>query len=135
MTDQRLDTIRSYHAHIYFDGPEQRRTAERLREAIGERFSVRLGRWHDRLVGPHTRPMYQISFTREVYALLVPWLMLNRRDLAVLIHPNTGRPKADHLEHALWLGEILAVNAASLPERDDDPEPPIELNTDPRIEP
>jgi aromatic ring-cleaving dioxygenase len=135
MTVQRLDTIRSYHAHIYFDGPEQRRTAERIREEIGERFPVRLGRWHDRLVGPHTRPMYQVSFAPEVYAGLVPWLMLNRRDLAVLIHPNTGRPKADHLEHALWLGEILAINAGPLPVRDDDPEPAIELNTDPTVAP
>ena len=135
MTVQRLDTIRSYHAHIYFDGPEQRRTAERIREEIGERFSVRLGRWHDRLVGPHTRPMYQVSFAPDVYALFVPWLMLNRRDLAVLVHPNTGRPLDDHLEHALWLGEMLAVNAATLPQRDDAPEPPIELNTQPKVAP
>jgi DOPA 4,5-dioxygenase len=135
MTVQRLDTIRSYHAHIYFDGPEQRRMAERIREEIGERFSVRLGRWHDRLVGPHTRPMYQVSFAPDVYALFVPWLMLNRRDLAVLVHPNTGRPLDDHLEHALWLGEMLAVNAATLPQRDDDPEPPIELNTQPKVAP
>jgi DOPA 4,5-dioxygenase len=61
--------------------------------------------------------------------------MLNRRDLAVLVHPNTGRPLDDHLEHALWLGEILAVNAATLPQRDDDPEPPIELNTQPKVAP
>jgi DOPA 4,5-dioxygenase len=135
MSVQRLDTIRSYHAHIYFDGPEQRRMAERIREEIGERFSVRLGRWHDRLVGPHTRPMYQVSFAPDVYALFVPWLMLNRRDLAVLVHPNTGRPLDDHLEHALWLGEMLAVNAATLPQRDDDPEPPIELNTQPKVAP
>jgi len=135
MTVQRLDTIRSYHAHVYFDGPQQRRTAELIREEIGERFSVRLGRWHDRLVGPHTRPMYQVSFAPGVYAQLVPWLMLNRRDLAVLVHPNTGRPKADHLEHALWLGEKLGVNAVSLPERDDDPEPAIERNTEPKVTP
>ena len=52
MTIQPLDTIQSYHAHIYFDGPEQRRVAETLREEIARRFSVLIGRWHDRLVGP-----------------------------------------------------------------------------------
>jgi aromatic ring-cleaving dioxygenase len=135
MAIQNLGTIRSYHAHIYFDGPAQRRTAETIRAEIGARFSVRLGRWHDRLVGPHTRPMYQVSFSAEEFPRLVPWLMLNRRDLAVLIHPNTGRPRSDHLSHALWLGEILAVNAGPLPDRDDDPELPIEINTTPEMEP
>lgn len=135
MTVQPLETIRSYHAHIYFAGPEQRRTAELLRAEIAERFSVRLGRWHDRLVGPHTRAMYQISFAAEEFPHLLPWLMLNRRDLAILVHPNTGRPKADHLEHALWLGEILGVDAAALPDRDDTPEPEIERNTAPQIKP
>jgi aromatic ring-cleaving dioxygenase len=135
MTIQKLDSIRSYHAHIYFEGQEQRHLAEALREEIGARFSVRLGRWHDRLVGPHTRPMYQVSFAPGEFPLLVPWLMMNRRGLAVLIHPNTGQPKADHLLHALWLGENLAIDAAPLPDRDDAPEPPIELNTAPNVKP
>jgi DOPA 4,5-dioxygenase len=135
MSIQALDSIRSYHAHVYFDGPEQRRCAELLREEIGDRFRVRLGRWHDRLVGPHTRPMYQVSFAPDAFARLVPWLMLNRRGLVVLIHPNTGRPKADHLLHALWLGEVLALDAATLPEQDDSPEPAIEFNTEPSTAP
>jgi DOPA 4,5-dioxygenase len=54
MTIQPLDTIHAYHAHIYFDGPAQRQTAQILREAIAQRFSVRIGGWHDRPVGPHT---------------------------------------------------------------------------------
>ncbi len=135
MTVQKLAAVRSYHAHVYFDGPEQRREAEALREEIGARFAVRLGRWHDRLVGPHTRPMYQVSFAPDEFPRLVPWLMLNRRGLAVLVHPNTGHPKADHLRHALWLGEILDLDAGPLPDRDDAPEPPIERNTDPTVMP
>jgi DOPA 4,5-dioxygenase len=134
MTIQSLDAIRNYHAHIYFDGPEQRRAAENLREEIGRRFSVLIGRWHDRLVGPHTRPMYQVAFSPEVFAAFVPWLMLNRGDLAVLVHPNTGRPRADHLNHALWLGEVLAIDAGPLPERGE-PEPDIVPNTQPTARP
>lgn len=135
MTIATIATIRSYHAHIYFDGPEQRRLAEILREEIADRFSVRLGRWHDRLVGPHTRPMYQVSFAPDLFARFVPWLMINRRGLAVLVHPNSGRPKADHLEHALWLGEILPIAPEPLPEQDDADEPEIIVNTTPRIQP
>ena len=101
--------IASYHAHIYFDGPAQRAIALTLRDQIAERFSVSLGRVHDRLVGPHTRAMYQISFDVATFAQLVPWLMINRSGLAVLIHPNTGRERRDHLTHALWLGEMLPL--------------------------
>jgi aromatic ring-cleaving dioxygenase len=131
---QPLDTIQSYHVHIYFDGPEQRRIAEMLREEIARRFSVLIGRWHDRLVGPHTRPMYQVAFSTSEFARFVPWLMINRRGLAVLIHPNTGRPKPDHLTHAMWLGEILDINAASLPDHEE-PEPAIVPNTQPTAKP
>ena len=135
MNAQSIDTIRSYHAHLYFDGPEQRRTAEILREEIAQRFSVRLGRWHDRLVGPHTRPMYQVSFSPDQFQRFVPWLMINRRGLAVLIHPNTGRSKSDHLIHAMWLGEILPINAAPLSDEHDDIDPEVVPNTDPVLQP
>jgi aromatic ring-cleaving dioxygenase len=134
MTIQPLDTIQSYHAHIYFDGPEQRQIAETLREEIAQRFSVLIGRWHDRLVGPHAKPMYQVAFATVEFDRFVPWLMLNRRGLAVLIHPNTGQPKSDHVSHAMWLGEILGVNATSLPDKAD-PEPEIVPNTQPTVKP
>ncbi len=134
MTIQPIDTIRGYHAHIYFDGPTQRRLAETLREEIGQRFSVLLGNWHDRLVGPHLRPMYQVAFRTAEFARFVPWLMINRRGLTVLIHPDTGHPKADHLTHAMWLGEILGVNATTLPEHDSS-DAEIVPNTDPTIQP
>jgi DOPA 4,5-dioxygenase len=136
MTVQPVDTIRSYHAHIYFESAEQRRIAETLREAIAQRFSVRIGRWHDRLVGPHMRPMFQLAFFPEVFPLFVPWLMINRGGLAVLVHPNTGRPKADHLTHAIWLGEILDINSAPLPDVEADANwLEMEINTHPTVKP
>jgi aromatic ring-cleaving dioxygenase len=135
MSVQPLDTIQSYHAHIYFDGPQQRRLAEILREEIAERFSVLIGRWHDRLVGPHTRPMYQVAFPLAEFTRFVPWLMVNRRGLAVLVHPNTGQPKSDHLTHAVWMGEILDINAAPLPDRQEEPGAEIVPNTHPTVKP
>ena len=134
MTIQPLDTIRNYHAHIYFDGPQQRRVAENLRAEIARRFSVLIGRWHDRLVGPHTRPMYQVAFSTDVFAGFVPWLMINRRGLTVLVHPNTGRPRDDHLTHALWLGEVLDIDPAPLPEQGE-ADPDIVPNTQPMMKP
>jgi aromatic ring-cleaving dioxygenase len=135
MTIQPLNTIHSYHAHIYFAGPEQRNIAEALREQIAERFHVLIGRWHDQLIGPHTRPMYQVAFPTSELPTIVPWLMLNRCGLAVLIHPNTGHPRRDHLTNALWLGEMLDIDVTSLPELEAKPEAAIISNTNPTVTP
>lgn len=61
--------------------------------------------------------------------------MLNRRGLAVLIHPETGQPRADHLLHAMWLGEVLDINAGPLPERSAEAEPALIPNTQPTVTP
>lgn len=108
-------SIASYHAHIYWTSPEQRARALHVRGWLAERFVVQLGTVHDRPVGPHGVPMYQVAFTPDVLAALVAWLMLNRLGLSVLIHPNTGRARDDHEIHALWLGEPLRLHTEALP--------------------
>jgi aromatic ring-cleaving dioxygenase len=132
---QPLAAIASFHAHVYFDGAAQREAALHLREQIGERFAVTLGRVHDRLVGPHARAMYQVAFDVATFGNFVPWMMLNRQGLTVLVHPNTRDPRRDHLVHALWMGEVLdIVNADGLPE-DNEAEAPLAPNTQPKLEP
>ncbi len=111
-----LSEIASYHAHIYYDPATTRAEAEQLRSWIGERFSVTLGRWHDVKVGPHDQAMYQVAFAREIFPELVPWLMLNRGKLSVLVHPNTTNPRRDHAADPIWIGPALAVHADKLPE-------------------
>ena len=75
-----------------------------------------LGRWHAVPIGPHPRAMYQIAFPPELFPTLVPFLALNRQGLTVLVHPESGRPKADHERHALWMGEVLPLKTDMLPE-------------------
>jgi DOPA 4,5-dioxygenase len=98
--------IRFYHAHIYYD-PASRPAAERLREEIERRFEVVMGRWREEPVGPHPQSMYQVKFDPPEFAKIVPWLMINRAGLNVLIHPDTGDAVTDHAVNALWLGQKL----------------------------
>src|ERR1700754_1300107 len=73
-TPRPTSEIGSFHAHVYYDPATTRDEAERLRQWIGERFSVTLGRWHDVKVGPHDQAMYQVAFAAGVFSELVPWL-------------------------------------------------------------
>lgn len=101
--------VQGWHAHVYFDS-DTAPTAERLRNAVMETFDIRMGRWHERLVGPHPRWSYQIAFTPEQFGDLIPWLALNRDGLTVFIHPETGDDLIDHTRHTIWMGEMLDLN-------------------------
>jgi DOPA 4,5-dioxygenase len=109
------EIIRDYHAHIYYDPKATRERAARLRDRVAAAFpEATLGRWHDELVGPHPQSMYQIAFPRALIGSLLPWLMLNRDGLTVLLHPGTGNDYADHADHAVWLGDKLPLRLEAL---------------------
>lgn len=106
-------TIENYHAHVYYD-EVSRHAAEVLREEIAERFVVKMGRWREEPVGPHPQAMYQVAFEPELFSTIVPWLLINRNNLDILIHPNTGTSLGDHTNHALWLGNKLTLRLGEL---------------------
>ena len=104
------EVIEDYHAHVYYDPASSRERAARLRERVAEMFpQATLGRWHAELVGAHLKSMYQIAFPRALLASFLPWLMLNRDGLTILLHPGTGNAYADHTDHAAWLGGTLPL--------------------------
>lgn len=101
-------TIRGWHAHVYFD-PPTREKAIAVRDRIARELGLQVGRVHDRPVGPHTEPMFQVIVPNEDLARAVSWLSLNRNGLVVLLHPSTEDHFADHTAHALWMGRVLPV--------------------------
>ncbi len=107
-------TIQGYHIHIYYTEAEGPELARALRDALATRFEVELGMWRETAGGPHPSPMFQVNFATPRFAEIVPWLMLNRGGLDVLVHPETGDDVADHGDFALWLGQVQPIDFDAL---------------------
>lgn len=108
-----MPSIHGYHAHIYFDADTLER-ARALAEAAGERFPLRLGRVHQRPIGPHPTWSCQLAFRPQIAGEVIGWLALNRQGLSVLIHPVTGNDLVDHRDRAIWMGAVLPLDLSSL---------------------
>ena len=100
--------IKDWHAHVYFD-PASRDAAWALRELIEKSFDIEMGRFHEKPVGPHPMFSYQVAFRNDQLASLISWLTLNRGDLTVFVHPNTGHDLEDHRDRAVWLGRQMPL--------------------------
>jgi len=94
---------RGYHAHIYYNS-ETKPVAERLRDTIAAQFAVEVGRLSDEPRGPHPTSQFAAIMHASEFQNIVPWLMLNREGLDVLVHPLTESSYDDHSKNALWLG-------------------------------
>lgn len=108
-------TIESWHAHVYFEA-SSREAARALRDVIVVELAdrMRMGRFHEKPVGPHPMWSYQLAFDAAGFSDVVGWLVLNHGALDVLIHPNTGDALRDHRDAALWLGRSHTLNLAAL---------------------
>ena len=94
---------RGYHAHIYYD-QATKPAAEKLRGILAEKFAVEVGMLSDEPRGPHPIPQFVAIFETPEFQNVVPWLMLNRDGLDVLVHPLTESSYDDHSVNALWIG-------------------------------
>jgi aromatic ring-cleaving dioxygenase len=111
--------LKGYHAHVYYDA-STKPVAERLRNTMVASFAVRPGAFSDEPRGPHPVPQFNVIFEQPEFQRIVPWLMLNREDLNVLVHPLTDSNYDDHTKYALWLGTPVPLKlerlSATLPE-------------------
>ena len=95
--------IRDFHAHIYYD-PEDVELARSLAAAVQARFPVAVGHFHLRPVGPHPRGSVQLTVPRDLFGDVAQFLALNRGDLTIFAHTETGDHFADHTSHVIWFG-------------------------------
>lgn len=103
-----MSDIRGFHAHVYYDG-ESKPKAARLREALLARFNVEPGGFSDAPAGPHPISQCNVIFEVPEFQEVVPWLMLHRDGLDILVHPLTDSNVDDHSKNALWLGNPVPL--------------------------
>jgi aromatic ring-cleaving dioxygenase len=108
--------VHGYHAHVYYNA-ETLPIAEKLRETLAATFPVEMGRFSGEAVGPHPVPQFQIMFKTAAFRTVVPWLMLNREGLDILVHPLTDDMVDDHTDYALWLGTPIALKLDTMQRR------------------
>ena len=108
--------IEGWHAHIYYEAATRPLAAD-LRNQIAARFGggedpVAMGRWREQPVGPHPLPMYQVTFSNDLFGSFVPWLVANRNgfdsvatDAAAVLGPRSRYKRAvPHPLHAREAG-------------------------------
>ena len=98
-----MSELKGYHAHVYYDAANKP-AAARLRDTIIAKFNVEPGGFSDEPRGPHPISQFNVIFETSEFQHIVPWLMLNREGLDVLVHPLTESSYDDHSKNALWLG-------------------------------
>jgi len=104
-----MHDLRDFHAHIYFD-PDELGAAQTLAREANALFSVAVGHFHERPVGPHPRGSCQLTVPKERFGEFAAWAVLNRHGLTIFAHADTGDDFADHSAHVIWFGTSEPLN-------------------------
>ena len=112
--ERRVENL-GYHAHIYYDPQKTRGVAERVCAAVEGKFRVEIDGFRDGPVGPHPIANVLVVFKPEEFEHVVPFLMLHREGLDVLVHPLTEDAVEDHSSFAIWLGNPVPLRLHTLP--------------------
>ena len=104
---------KGYHVHVYYDAATKPKAAQ-LRETLLGKFKVEAGGFSDAPIGPHPVSQFNVMFETPEFEQVVPWLMLNRDGLDILVHPLTDSSYNDHTAYAMWLGAPVALRTDTL---------------------
>ena len=117
MTEHTAHSVRNlgYHAHIDYDPTSTRAVAEGVCAALGAQCQVEIEAFRDTPVGPNPLANVLVLFTPDQFAHVVPYLMVHRDGLDVLVHPLTENAVEDHTDFAMWLGKPVELKIHTLP--------------------
>ncbi|RDW86222.1 uncharacterized protein DSM5745_02864 [Aspergillus mulundensis] len=110
--------IHIYHFQVHpaqlHNNPDQVAYARALWERIRREFpELRIYTFWDKPVGPHPVAMFEVNlFTPAQFGAFVPWLVIQRGPLSVLIHPNTEEheDERNHTQRAVWMGDRIPLD-------------------------
>jgi aromatic ring-cleaving dioxygenase len=105
--------IHGFHAHVYFNAQSVAQ-ARALCEAAAAKFLLKMGRVHEKPVGPHPDWSCQLAFKPALFGEVIPWLMMNRGGLVVFIHPISDSDLIDHRDRAMWMGAVRPLDLSIL---------------------
>lgn len=105
--------VAGYHSHVYFDASSVEQATLLCQEAA-RRFDLKMGRVHEKPVGPHPDWSCQLAYRPQVLAELLAWLALNRNGLVIFTHPITGNDLIDHRDGAIWMGALRPLDLSRL---------------------
>jgi DOPA 4,5-dioxygenase len=98
-----------FHAHVYYDETTLDKAKSLIQQASDLNY-LEIGRMHERSVGPHPLWSCQLLCLTKDLGRLIPWLMKNRGELTIFIHPVGDNDLDDHSRHAMFLGEPVEIN-------------------------
>lgn len=104
-----MDGIKDFHAHIYFDA-SQFDAARALAGRARGLFGVVVGSFHERPVGPHPRGSCQLTVPAAQFGAFATWAALNRGELTIFAHADTGEDLIDHSRNVVWFGPSEALD-------------------------
>jgi len=96
--------IKGFHFHVYYSN-DSREKARELFNYFGSN-----AHWYDKPIGPHTQPMFVVEETPSHMEDVYKFMILNRGDLSVLIHPITKNELEDHTTSVGWLGKPVPLD-------------------------
>ena len=98
----------NYHAHVYWKNQAEREIAISMRSSFLS-MGASLGAIHDRPIGPHPLPMYQIMYDTSIQTEVETLLRI--QPMSILLHEDIGIDHVkDHTDGARWINTPLDLD-------------------------
>jgi aromatic ring-cleaving dioxygenase len=110
--------VSGYDLHVYFfpNNQQSKGYADNLVQQAQKQWSSLRIKMFDAPIGPHPLPMFEIDIPQNFsgFSDIVSWIMVNRGNCSVLLHPHTDDEIRDHTLSATWIGTPVPLDFGKL---------------------